>query len=341
MLGVLSLIFWSLIIVITLKYVTFILRADNHGEGGILALTALATPVRRIAMSRQRWLVLSGLFGAALIYGDGVITPAISVLSAVEGLNVVTPFFRPYVLPITVVILIILFMIQRHGTARIGGLFGPIMVVWFAVLAVLGIIHIVQAPQVLAAINPVYGANFFVYNGWHGFLVLGTVFLVVTGGEALYADMGHFGPKPIRLAWFVYVLPALLLNYFGQGSLVLRHPEAAANSFYMMVPSWALLPLVRARYGCYHHCVTGADFWRLLAHDAGRASRFPASAADQPHVRDGFRSNLHPYRQLGAHDWLHRHRAWLPNIQQSCGGVRRRRDLDDGDHDDHLWRRGA
>jgi len=243
-LGVLSLIFWALIIVISLKYVTFILRADNHGEGGILALTALATPVRRIALSRQLWLILPGLFGAALIYGDGVITPAISVLSAIEGLNVVTPSFRPYVLPLTVVILIVLFMIQRHGTARIGGLFGPIMVVWFAVLAVLGIIQIVQAPQVLAAINPIYGANFFVRNGWPGFLVLGTVFLVVTGGEALYADMGHFGPKPIRLAWFVYVLPALLLNYFGQGSLVLRQPEAAENSFYMMAPSWALLPLV-------------------------------------------------------------------------------------------------
>jgi KUP system potassium uptake protein len=243
-LGVLSLIFWALIIVITLKYVTFILRADNHGEGGILALTALATPLRRIAMSRQRWLVLLGVFGAALLYGDGVITPAISVLSAVEGLNIVTPFFRPYVLPITVVIIIALFMIQRRGTALIGGLFGPIMVVWFAVLAILGIMHIVQAPEVWVAISPYYGANFFIQNGWHGFLVLGTVFLVVTGGEALYADMGHFGPKPIRLAWYFYVLPALLLNYFGQGSLLLRNPEAAENSFYMMAPSWALLPLV-------------------------------------------------------------------------------------------------
>jgi KUP system potassium uptake protein len=243
-LGVLSLIFWALLIVITLKYVTFILRADNHGEGGILALTALATPLRRLAMSRRRWLVLLGVFGAALLYGDGVITPAISVLSAVEGLKVVAPAFEPFVLPLTILILIALFVIQRTGTARIGGLFGPIMVVWFAVLALLGVLHIVQAPQVLAAVNPWYGLHFFIANGWHGFLVLGTVFLVVTGGEALYADMGHFGPKPIRLAWFTYVLPALLLNYFGQGSLLLRQPEAAENAFYLMAPSWALIPLV-------------------------------------------------------------------------------------------------
>lgn len=243
-LGVLSLIFWSLLIVITLKYVTFILRADNHGEGGILALMALATPLRRIAMSKQRWLVLLGVFGAAMLYGDGVITPAISVLSAVEGLNIITPLFRPYVLPITILIIIALFMIQRRGTARIGAYFGPIMLVWFAVLAVLGIMHIVQAPQVLSAVNPLYAARFFIQNGWQGFLVLGTVFLVVTGGEALYADMGHFGPRPIRLAWYFYVLPALLLNYFGQGSLVLRYPEAAENSFYLLAPSWALLPLV-------------------------------------------------------------------------------------------------
>jgi KUP system potassium uptake protein len=242
--GVLSLIFWSLIIVITIKYVVFILRANNRGEGGILALTALATPVRQIAMSRQRWLVLLGVFGAALLYGDGVITPAISVLSAVEGLKVATPLFEPFVIPITLVILIALFMVQRGGTARIGAFFGPIMVVWFAVLALLGISHIVQYPAVLTAINPLDAVGFFAANGWQGFLVLGTVFLVVTGGEALYADMGHFGPRPIRWAWFTYVLPALLLNYFGQGSLLLRNPEAAENAFYLRAPSWALYPLV-------------------------------------------------------------------------------------------------
>lgn len=243
-LGVLSLIFWSLLIVITLKYVTFILRADNQGEGGILALTALATPLRRLAMSRQRWLVLLGVFGAAMLYGDGIITPAISVLSAVEGLKIVTPFFRPYVLPITIAILIGLFMIQKRGTAQIGGLFGPIMLVWFAVIAALGIWHIMQDPRVLLAVNPLYAFSFFLNNGLQGFLVLGTVFLVVTGGEALYADMGHFGREPIRLAWYFYVLPALVLNYFGQGSLILRNPEAAPNSFYLLAPSWALLPLV-------------------------------------------------------------------------------------------------
>jgi KUP system potassium uptake protein len=242
--GVLSLIFWSLIIVITIKYIVFILRADNHGEGGILALTALATPIRRLALSPQRWLVLMGVFGAALLYGDGVITPAISVLSAVEGLKMATPLFEPYVIPLTLAILIGLFLIQSSGTARIGRFFGPIMFVWFVVLALLGIVHIVQDPSVLGAVSPGYALAFFAANGWHGFLILGTVFLVVTGGEALYADMGHFGRRPIRFAWFTVVLPALLLNYFGQGSLLLREPEAAEHVFYQMAPSWALFPMV-------------------------------------------------------------------------------------------------
>ena len=244
-LGVLSLIFWSLIVVITLKYVTFILRADNRGEGGIMALTALATPLRRIAMSRQRWLVLLGVFGAALLYGDGVITPAISVLSAVEGLKIVTPLFRPLRGPDH----------GRHPDRRVCHSESRHCAHRWPVRSYhdrsgspcwpyLGITHIVQAPQVLAAVNPLYAVTFFLHNGWQGFLVLGTVFLVVTGGEALYADMGHFGPRPIRLAWYFYVLPALLLNYFGQGSLVLRHPDTAANSFYLLAPSWAVLPLV-------------------------------------------------------------------------------------------------
>ncbi|HXF64054.1 MAG TPA: potassium transporter Kup [Caldilineaceae bacterium] len=242
--GVLSLIFWSLIIVITVKYIIFILRADNHGEGGILALLALATPIRPLAPSKPRWLVLLGVFGAALLYGDGVITPAISVLSAVEGLQVATPLFEPYVVPLTLAIIVGLFLLQSGGTARIGGLFGPIMLVWFSTLALLGLSEIAQHPAVLGAINPAYAASFFAANGWAGFLVLGTVFLVVTGGEALYADMGHFGPRPIRLAWFTLVLPALLLNYFGQGALLLRRPEAAENPFYLLAPSWALYPLV-------------------------------------------------------------------------------------------------
>lgn len=242
--GVLSLVFWSLIIVITVKYIGFIMRADNRGEGGILALTAFATPIRPLQPSQRRWLVLLGVFGAALLYGDGVITPAISVLSAVEGLEVATPFFAPYVEPITVVIIIILFLIQSRGTGQIGRLFGPIMLLWFSVLAVLGIIHIAENPAVLGAINPMHAFEFFAEDGLRGFLVLGTVFLVVTGGEALYADMGHFGRRPIMLAWFALVLPALLLNYFGQGAMLLADPEAAPNLFYRMAPAWATIPLV-------------------------------------------------------------------------------------------------
>ncbi|MDP9316829.1 MAG: potassium transporter Kup [Chloroflexota bacterium] len=217
---------------------------DNRGEGGILALTALATPIRRLRPSARPWLVLLGVFGAALLYGDGIITPAISVLSAVEGLKIATPVLESYVIPLTVGIIVGLFLIQSGGTARIGRFFGPIMILWFGVLAILGITNIMQNPVVFAAINPLYAVEFFRANGWTGYLVLGTVFLVVTGGEALYADMGHFGRPPIRLAWFVLVLPALLLNYFGQGALLLRNPEAAENSFYLLAPAWALYPLV-------------------------------------------------------------------------------------------------
>lgn len=242
--GVLSLIFWSLIIVVTIKYIVFILRADNRGEGGIMALTALATPIRRYQSSARPWLVLMGVFGAALLYGDGIITPAISVLSAVEGLRVATPALERFVIPLTVAIIIGLFLIQSRGTATIGRLFGPVMLLWFSVLAILGISNVVQNPEVFGAINPLYAVQFFQVNGWTGFLILGTVFLVVTGGEALYADMGHFGRAPIRLAWVTLVLPALMLNYFGQGALLLRNPEAAENSFYLMAPSWALYPLI-------------------------------------------------------------------------------------------------
>ncbi len=243
-LGVLSLIFWALILVISLKYLVFILRADNNGEGGILALTALATPLHAANKGQRRLLVVMGLFGAALLYGDGMITPAISVLSAVEGLTITTSLFKPYILPITIAILIGLFWFQHHGTGGIGKIFGPVTLVWFLVLAVLGVAQIIQQPEVLAAVNPWYAVSFFYANGWMGFLVLGAVFLVVTGGEALYADMGHFGSRPIRLAWFAVVLPALLLNYFGQGALLLRNPETIVNPFYHMAPRWALYPLV-------------------------------------------------------------------------------------------------
>jgi KUP system potassium uptake protein len=244
-LGVLSLIVWSLLIVISVKYIIFIMRADNKGEGGILALIALASPHRlRRASDRVRYVIPLGVFGAALLFGDGMITPAISVLGAVEGLEVATPLFSPYVVPLTVAILVGLFVVQQQGTAKIGAVFGPIMILWFCVLATLGIYWIAQAPQVLGAINPEHALWFFEQNRKSGFLVLGSVFLVVTGGEALYADMGHFGHQPIRYAWFVVVLPALLLNYLGQGALLILNPDAIRNPFFHMAPSWALLPLV-------------------------------------------------------------------------------------------------
>ncbi|MES2521927.1 MAG: potassium transporter Kup [Gemmatimonadota bacterium] len=243
-LGLLSLIFWALIIVISIKYLIFVMRADNCGEGGMIALTALVTPTSPTARLRHRALVLLGLFGASLLYGDSMITPAISVLSAVEGLQVVTPVFAPYVIPITIVILIGIFAVQSRGTARIGSIFGPVMLLWFGTLGVLGAIQLAQNLSVLAAINPMHGVQFFANNGFQGFVVLGSVFLVVTGGEALYADMGHFGVKPIRVSWFGFVLPALMLNYFGQGALVLRDPSAAEHPFFHLAPEWATLPLV-------------------------------------------------------------------------------------------------
>ena len=243
-LGILSLILWSLIIVISLKYLTFVMRADNHGEGGIIALTALVNPRSQVTARRRLVLVMAGLFGAALLYGDSMITPAISVLSAIEGLEVATPLFRPYVIPITLVILITLFSVQRRGTAGIGMLFGPVTLVWFLTLAVLGVFGIASHPGVSAAVNPLQGAAFFARNGLAGFLVLGSVFLVVTGGEALYADMGHFGIRPIRLIWFILVLPALVLNYFGQGAVILEDPTTLEHPFFLMAPGWALYPLV-------------------------------------------------------------------------------------------------
>ncbi|HEX7240497.1 MAG TPA: potassium transporter Kup [Longimicrobiaceae bacterium] len=243
-LGILSLIFWALIIVISIKYLAFVMRADNRGEGGMIALTALVAGQRTQAGGRGGVLVLVGLFGAALLYGDSMITPAISVLSAVEGLEVATPFFEPYIIPITVVILVALFAVQSRGTAGIGKVFGPVTLLWFTTLGALGLVEIVRHPGVLAAVNPLYGAEFFARNGGPGFFVLGSVFLVVTGGEALYADMGHFGRRPIRMTWFGVVLPALMLNYFGQGALIISEPEAIEHPFFLLAPDWALYPLV-------------------------------------------------------------------------------------------------
>ncbi len=243
-LGVLSLLFWALIIIVTVKYLVFVLRADNHGEGGILALTALSTPIKPTGRTERTWLIYLGIFGAALLYGDGIITPAISVLGAVEGLSVATPGLQPYVVPITIVILLGLFWFQSHGTAGVGRVFGPVMLLWFTVLGTLGLVQIFEYPAVFEAINPIHGLRFFADTGWTGYLVLGSVFLVVTGGEALYADMGHFGTQPIRLDWFSVVLPSLLLNYFGQGALLLEHPETATNPFYLLAPSWAIYPMI-------------------------------------------------------------------------------------------------
>jgi KUP system potassium uptake protein len=243
-LGVLSLIFWTLIVVVTLKYHVYILRLDNRGEGGILALMNLAQFGRRKRARILRFIPLLGVFGAALLYGDGIITPAISVLSAVEGLDLTTPFLRPYVVPITVGILVGFFLVQSRGTSAIGAKSGPVMLVWFITLAALGIRGIASHPSVLAAINPAYAASLFARNGIKSFLVLGAVFLVATGGEALYADLGHFGERPIQIDWFSIVGPSLVLNYLGQGAVLIRSPTAVQNPFYALAPPWALYPLI-------------------------------------------------------------------------------------------------
>ena len=241
--GILSVVFWALMIVVTLKYVTLIMRADNRGEGGIMALTALVG--RGLHDRRPRWWLIGlGIFGAAMFYGDGMITPAISVLSAVEGLDVMAPVLKPYVVPLTLAILIGLFSIQRHGTASVGVLFGPVTSLWFLTLAALGAFEIARTPAVLAALSPAYAFVFLVGNPLAGFLSLGAVVLAVTGTEALYADMGHFGASPIRRAWLGFVLPALVLNYFGQGALIIHDPAAIKNPFYLLAPEWALLPMV-------------------------------------------------------------------------------------------------
>jgi KUP system potassium uptake protein len=243
-LGILSLIVWSLIAVVAVKYLTFIMKADNKGEGGILALLALVPPRKKQASTHISWTAALVIFGAALLYGDGVITPAISVLSAVEGLAVATSAFRPVIIPLTCLILIAVFWVQKKGTAGIGRVFGPIMAIWFFTIAVLGIRQIIAHPSVLQAISPTFAVQFFLDQKFRAFQVLGAVVLVITGGEALYADMGHFGRRPIRVAWYLFVMPALLLNYFGQGALVLEHENTATHPFYAMVPPFLIYPMV-------------------------------------------------------------------------------------------------
>lgn len=243
-LGVLSMIIWSLIIIVFVKYILFVLKADNKGEGGILSLLALAVPMSQFPTGYRRWIIYIGLFGAALLYGDGMITPAISVLSAMEGLKIATPVFEPYVIPITIAILAYLFYFQSSGTSKIGFIFGPIMLIYLFMIAVLGAGQIIYAPAVLWAINPIHAARYFHQNGFSGIWVLGSVFLVLTGCEALYADMGHFGSTPIRRAWGFIVFPSLFINYLGQGALLLQNPAAISNPFYLLAPHWALYPVL-------------------------------------------------------------------------------------------------
>ncbi|GAB4059647.1 potassium transporter Kup [Uliginosibacterium sediminicola] len=243
-LGLLSMILWTLLVVVTFKYVVIVLRADNHGEGGVVALMARVVEHAKERPTKRRVAIMLGLFGAALFYSDGVITPAISVLSAVEGLGVVTPAFDPYIVPITLVILIGLFLVQHYGTAKVGGFFGPVVTLWFLAIGLVGIYNIARFPMVLQALSPSHAISFAIDHGHLAYYSLGAVFLTVTGGEALYADMGHFGKKPIRLAWLFLVLPCLVLNYFGQGALVLINPAAVENPFFMSTPTWALVPMV-------------------------------------------------------------------------------------------------
>jgi KUP system potassium uptake protein len=244
LLGIVSLILWSLIIVVSVKYVVFIMRADNRGEGGIMALIALALHDAKGNPQREKAIMLAGLLGAGMFYGDGMVTPAMSVLSALEGMEVATPALHPYVIPVTLAVLFFLFYFQRRGTASVGALFGPVMMLWFATLAVLGLYNIAASPGILKAINPAYGLGFLIHNRGMAIVAMGAVVLSVTGAEALYADMGHFGKNPIRQAWFGFVLPSLMLNYFGQGALLLDNPAAVDNPFYRLAPEWMLFPLV-------------------------------------------------------------------------------------------------
>ena len=242
--GILSLFFWTLTVIVSLKYVTLVLRADNHGEGGLVAMLALAAQTVKDQPRLRKWLLLVGIFGTCLFYGDGVITPAITVLGAVEGLEVISPQFKKYVVPITLVVLLLLFMVQKRGSASIGRYCGPVMVVWFVAISALGIFNIADNPRILWAINPFYALRFIFEHPGITFIILGAVVLCVTGAEALYADMGHFGRRPIRVTWFSVVMPALTLNYFGQGALLLKNPAAVKNPFFMMAPDWALVPMV-------------------------------------------------------------------------------------------------
>ena len=334
-LGILSLVFWSLTMVVSIKYLTFLMRADNEGEGGILALLALVGP-RSNGTLRRNGLLLIGLFGAALLYGDGVITPAISVLSAVEGLRVATDSFEPFILPISVILLVGLFVVQRRGTAGVVAVFGPAMLVWFVTIGALGLTATpTQQPthaSVLSALNPLYGVEFFAAHGTKAFLALGAVVLCVTGSEALYADMGHFGARPIRFAWYAVAFPALLLNYFGQGAFLLSAGGGVANPFYQLAPSWALYPLVALSTVATIIASQALISGRLLAVAAGSVARLRAAADDRAHLGHGGRADLHAGDQLGVDGHVRLSRPRFQELEQPrwCVWDRRHRH-DDGD----------
>jgi KUP system potassium uptake protein len=324
-LGVLSLILWALFIVVTAKYVLLLLRADNNGEGGTLSLMALGQG----ALGRRSWPLLAlGVIGASMFIGDSMITPAISVLSAVEGLKLAAPALEHYVVPLTVFILVVLFSVQSGGTARVASAFGPVMIVWFATLAVMGLVHISDDPSVLAAINPWYGIHFLLSHGTIGLVTLGAVFLAVTGGEALYADLGHFGRKPIQAGWLYFVLPSLLINYFGQGALVLSDPTAIENSFYRMVPEIMLLPLVVL--------ATAAT---VIVDASGRAAWSAATLRGPLHLRVACRADLFAAREPVVADRRLAAGAAVPYLERAGVGLWYRRLHNDGGRWDHGFRR--
>ena len=327
MLGILSLIVWALILVVTVKYVLILLRADNHGEGGTLALMALA---HRAVVRGGSAVILLGIVSAALFYGDAMLTPALSVLSAVEGLKIVTPAFEPYVVPITVVILVALFAVQSRGTASVAAFFGPITLVWFIALGVAGLWHIAQNPGVLRAFDPSYGVGFLLDHGVIGLVTLGAVFLVVTGAEALYADLGHFGRGPIRFAWLFVALPALTINYFGQGALVLANPKAIENPFFLLYPDWALLPMVAARHRRDRDRQPGGHHRRLFADPAGDPARPAAAAGNPPHLGGAGRADLHAAGQLAAAGRRAAAGPAVPLVERARLGLRHRGHRHDG-----------
>ena len=341
-LGIASLIFWALTLVVTIKYLTFIMRADNHGEGGILALLALLPDfLRRSASGKATVPAVLILVGAGLLYGDGALTPAISVLSAVEGIGVLNPSLETAAVPITCVILLGLFLVQSRGTALLGRVFGPVMICWFLLIGGLGLVEVLKEPSVFKALLPTYAFQTLTGNGIHGFLLLGSIILAVTGAEALYADMGHFGSRPIRMAWLALVKPALVLAYLGQAAMVINNPEAAESPLYSLAPNrtWALVMLGLATTR-HDHRLAGADHRGVLVDEAGGPARVLPAGPDQPYVRSGRGADLHPGDQLDADGGLYRPGPAVPDLGEPGIRIRRRGLRNDGDHLGRVLRRG-